>query len=75
VSANSFGAEEFTPAGVLSPKIYDCDSPWTPVSVIPAHAGIQAFFESVPRTHLNAGDRQHDGLSLHSGEIFVRSLC
>jgi hypothetical protein len=44
-------------------------------ALIPAHAGIQAFFESVPRTHLNAGDRQHDGLSLHSGEIFVRSLC
>jgi hypothetical protein len=40
-------------------------------ALIPAHAGIQAFFESVPRTHLNAGDRQHDGLSLHSG----RDIC
>jgi hypothetical protein len=36
----------------------------TPVSVIPAHAGIQVLFELAPRINLDAGLRRHDESSL-----------
>ncbi|MGN6716181.1 MAG: hypothetical protein ACTHLX_02185, partial [Candidatus Binatia bacterium] len=41
----------------------------TSVSVIPAHAGIQAVFVFGPRANLDAGLRRHDKSSLRLNTI------